>query len=74
VLGSIGTILSFRIVREDIILMAKELFPEFYVENFINLPNYKIYLRLMNGGKPSRPFSTLTNLLIKIINRFTRVL
>ena len=36
------------------------MYPEFDVEDFINLPNYKIYLKLMIDGKPSRPFSAVT--------------
>jgi len=60
VLGNAGTIISFRIGTEDAILMAKEMYPEFDVEDFINLPNYKIYLKLMIDGKPSRPFSAIT--------------
>lgn len=60
VLGNAGTIVSFRIGTEDAMLMAKEMYPEFDVEDFINLPNYKIYLKLMIDGKPSRPFSAIT--------------
>lgn len=40
--------------------MANEMHPEFDVEDFINLPNYKIYLKLMINVKPSRPFSAIT--------------
>lgn len=40
--------------------MAKEMYPGFDVEDFINLPNHKIYLKLMIDGKPSRPFSGIT--------------
>ena len=61
VLGNAGTIISFRIGAEDAMHMAKEMYPEFDVEDFINLPNYKIYLKLMIDGKPSRPFSALTH-------------
>ena len=43
--------------------MSKEMYPEFDVEDFINLPNYKIYLKLMIDGKPSRPFSAKSELL-----------
>ncbi len=57
VLGNVGTIISFRIGTEDAMLMAKEMYPEFDVEDFINLPNYKIYLKLMIDGRPCRPFS-----------------
>ena len=60
VLGNAGTVLSFRIGTEDAIHMTKEMFPEFDVEDFINLPNYKIYLKIMIDGKPSRPFSAST--------------
>ncbi|HRG68383.1 MAG TPA: type IV secretion system DNA-binding domain-containing protein [Saprospiraceae bacterium] len=60
VLGNAGTIISFRIGTEDAMLMAKEMYPEFDVEDFINLPNYKIYLKLLIEGKPSRPFSAVT--------------
>lgn len=60
VLGNIGTVISFRIGTEDAMIMAKEMYPEFDVEDFINLPNYKIYLKLMIDGKPSRPFSGFT--------------
>ena len=57
VLGTIGTIISFRIGTEDAMVMAREMYPEFDVEDFIKLPNYKIYLKLMIDGRPSRPFS-----------------
>lgn len=57
VLGNVGTIILFRIGTEEAILMTKEMYPEFDIEDFINLPNYKIYLKLMIDGKPSRPFS-----------------
>lgn len=60
VLGNVGTIISFRIGTQDAMLMAKEMYPEFDVEDFINLPNFKIYLKLMIDGKPSRPFSAST--------------
>jgi type IV secretory pathway TraG/TraD family ATPase VirD4 len=62
VLGNIGTLISFRIGTQDAMLMAKEMYPEIDVEDFINMPNYHIYLKLMIDGKPSRPFSAMTNL------------
>ncbi len=68
VLGNTGTDISFRKGKLDAMHMVKEMYPEFDVEDFINLPNYIIYLKLMIDGKPSRPFGALTNLSIKIIN------
>ena len=66
VLGNVGTLISFRIGTQDAILLAKEMYPEFDVEDFINLPNYKIYLKLMIDGKPSRPFIGITMMLNSI--------
>jgi len=60
VLGNIGTIITFRIGTEDAMIMVKEMYPDFNVEDFINLPNYKIHLKLMIDGRPSRPFSGTT--------------
>lgn len=60
VLGNVGTVICFRVGTEDAMHMTKEMYPEFDVEDFINLPNYKIYLKLMIDGKPSRPFSAVT--------------
>jgi len=60
VLGNIVTVISFRIGTEDAKHMAEEMFPEFDVHDFINLSNYKIYLKLMIDGRPSRPFSGKT--------------
>ena len=48
VLGNIGTVILFN-ARQ----MAEEIFPKFDVQDFINLPNYKIYLKLMIDGLPS---------------------
>jgi len=62
VLGNIGTFISFRIGTQDATLMAKEMYPEFDVQDLINLPNFKIYLKLLIDGKPSRPFSACTEL------------
>lgn len=64
VLCNIGTVISFRIGTEDAKQMAEEMFPEFDVQDFINLPNYKIYLKLMIDGRPSRPFSATTTISI----------
>lgn len=57
IFGNVGTIISFRLGTEDAMLMSKEMFPEFGLEDFINLPNYYIYLKVMIDGVPSRPFS-----------------
>ena len=60
VLGNIGTVILFNIWFEYARQMAEEIFPKFDVQDFINLPNYKIYLKLMIDGLPSWPFSGFT--------------
>ena len=60
VLGNIGTHISFRVDAFDADYMAKKMYPMFEVTDFINLPNYNIYLTLMIDGKPSKPFSAVT--------------
>lgn len=60
VLGNVGTIISFRVGTDDSRLMANEMYPVFEKDDFINLANYHIYLKLMIDGKPSRPFSAQT--------------
>ena len=61
VLGNVGTIVCFRLGITDAKLMEKEFYPIFKAEDFISLPNYAIYLKLMIDGKPSVPFSADTH-------------
>jgi hypothetical protein len=56
VLGNVGTILSFEIGAEDAEILAKEFIP-FEVEDFINLPKFSFYIKLMIDGKTSNAFS-----------------
>jgi len=60
ILGNAGTIISFRLGVTDGEILAKEFYPEFSVEDLINLPNYNIYLKLMIDGRVSKPFSAET--------------
>ena len=60
ILGNAGTIISFRVGTEDAQFLAKEMFPVFTLEDFINLPNFSIYIKLMIDGAPSKPFSAVT--------------
>jgi hypothetical protein len=60
VLGNAATIISFRVGPEDATILAKEFQPTFEVLDLLNLPNYRIYLKLMIDGTPSKPFSATT--------------
>jgi len=60
VLGNAATIISFRVGPEDATILADELQPTFEVLDLLNLPNRSVYLKLMIGGTPSKPFSAIT--------------
>jgi hypothetical protein len=60
VLGNAGTIISFRVGAEDAPYLAREFVGEFEEIDLIQLPNHRIYLKLMIDGSPSKPFSALT--------------
>jgi hypothetical protein len=60
VLGNIGTIISFRVGAEDAPYLAKEFEGEFDRMDLIRLANYRVYIKLMIDGTPSKPFSAIT--------------
>ena len=60
VFGNVGTMIIFRVGADDAEFLEKEFEPEFTQEDIVNLPNYKIYLKLMIDGVTSRPFSART--------------
>ncbi len=60
VFGNVGTMIVFRVGADDADFLEKEFDPEFTPQDLVNLPNYKIYLKLMIDGVTSRPFSAKT--------------
>lgn len=60
VFGNVGTMIVFRVGADDGSALEGEFEPEFATEDFVNLPNYHIYLKLMVDGVTSRPFSAKT--------------
>jgi len=60
VFGNAGTIISFRIGAEDGEYLEKEFAPVFAVGDFVNLPKFNIYTKLMIDGVAGRPFSAET--------------
>lgn len=60
VFGNVGTVIAFRVGATDAEFLEKEFTPQFLIEDLINLPQYKIYLRLMVNGVSSDPFSADT--------------
>ncbi|OGI95040.1 hypothetical protein A2917_01510 [Candidatus Nomurabacteria bacterium RIFCSPLOWO2_01_FULL_42_17] len=60
VFGNVGTTIVFRVGADDAEFLEPEFDPEFTPQDIVNLPNYKIYLKLMIDGVTSRPFSAKT--------------
>ncbi len=56
VLGNVGTLLSFEVGAEDAELLTKE-FDPFTLHDFIGLPRFHFYIKLMIDGKTSNAFS-----------------
>lgn len=59
IFGNVGTIISFRIGAEDAYILAKEFYPTFNESDFVNLPLYSMYIKLMIDGATSKPFSAV---------------
>ena len=60
VLGNVGSVISFRVGAEDAPYLVREFHERFSQADFLQLPNHRIYLKLMIDGMPSRPFSAAT--------------
>lgn len=60
IFGNVGTMIVFRVGADDAEFLESEFEPEFTPQDIVNLPNYKIYLKLMIDGVTSRPFSAKT--------------
>ncbi len=60
VLGNVGTIIAFRTGALDAEYLAREFYPVFGEADFVNLPKYHMYLKLLIDGMPSQGFSAVT--------------
>lgn len=60
VFGNVGTMIVFRVGAADAEFLENEFEPEFVIQDIVNLPNYRIYLKLMVDGVTARPFSAKT--------------
>lgn len=57
IFGNCGTLISFRVGAIDAELLSKEFYPTFSKDDFVNLPRYSMYVKLMIDGATSQPFS-----------------
>jgi DNA helicase HerA-like ATPase len=61
ILGNVGTIICFRLGLTDAKTMEREFYPIFTYDDFVSLPKYNIYLKMLIDGTESRGFSAVTN-------------
>src|SRR5713226_4912128 len=57
VLGNTGSIISFRVGVEDAPYLVREFHERFAEMDLLQLPSYRIYLKLMIDGTPSKPLN-----------------
>lgn len=60
ILGNVGTMIAFRLGTKDARIIRDEMYPVFAVEDFINLPRYHFYIKLLIDGVASKAFSAVS--------------
>lgn len=60
ILGNVGSIICFQLGLGDAKIMEREFYPVFTYDDFVTLPRYHIYVKLMIDGTESRGFSAVT--------------
>jgi len=60
ILGNVGTLISFQLGLADAKIMEREFYPVFTYDDFVTLPRYHIYLKLLIDGTESKGFSAIT--------------
>ncbi|MBD1363476.1 type IV secretion system DNA-binding domain-containing protein [Mucilaginibacter sp. ZT4R22] len=60
ILANFGTLIVFRVGLEDAKVMEKQFYPVFTYDDFISLPKYHIYIKLLIDGAESKGFSAVT--------------
>ncbi len=60
VFGNVGTMIIGRVGAADADFLETEFMPEFTPDDFVSLPNYHVYLKLLVNGMTTRPFSAKT--------------
>lgn len=60
VFGNVGSLCAFRVGSDDAETLEKQFSPVFSANDLMNVDNFNAFLKLLNGGKPERPFSIQT--------------
>ncbi len=60
IFGNVGTMITFRVGATDAEFLEIQFAPDLVAQDFVNIPNYNVYMRLMVDGFSSRAFSATT--------------
>jgi energy-coupling factor transporter ATP-binding protein EcfA2 len=60
VFGNVGTFIVFRLGANDAEIFNKEFAYLVKIDDFVNLPSYYVYVKLLVDGKPTNPFLAQT--------------
>lgn len=60
IFGNVGTMITFRVGATDAEFLEVQFAPDLLAQDFVNIPNYNVYMRLMVDGFSSRAFSAIT--------------
>lgn len=60
VFGNVGSMAAFRVGAEDAEFLEKQFAPVFSATDLINVDNHNAFVRMLVGGKPTRPFNIET--------------
>jgi hypothetical protein len=60
IFGNVGTMIAFRVGAADAEYLAKEFYPVFTQDDFVHLPRYNMYLKLMIDGTAPQAFSAIS--------------
>jgi hypothetical protein len=60
IMGNAGTLIAFRLGIKDAKVFRDEFYPVFDTDDFINLPRFYFYIKLLIDGVASRAFSAIS--------------
>lgn len=60
VFGNVGSIAAFRVGAEDAEFLEKQFAPVFSAKDLMNLDNHNAYVKMLSGGRTTKPFSIET--------------
>lgn len=61
IIGNVGTLMVFRVGAADAAILAKQLAADIPTpRDLVNLPNYRMFVKLMVEGQQTKPFSAKT--------------